>query len=85
MLRFFASAIRTILAAAVVMLAIALAPHVPTALATVRTTITNDDAKLSQRVAEEPCAAFEAWFLDPACSQVHVKKVARAKRHLAHK
>jgi hypothetical protein len=85
MLRFFASAIRTILAAAFVMLAIALAPHVPTALATVRTTTINVDAKPSPPGAEQSCAAFEAWFLDPACSQVHVKKVARAKRHLAHK
>ena len=74
----------TISAAAFVMLAIALAPAVPTAVATARTTITNDDANLSQPLAE-PCAAFEAWFLDAACSQVHAKKAARTKHHLAHK
>jgi hypothetical protein len=70
-------------AAAFVVVAIALAPNVPTALATARATITNDDAK--QPVAEQPCAAFEAWFLDPNCRQPHAKKVARTKGHLAHK
>ena len=77
----------TISAAAFVMLAIALAPHVPTALATARTTITHDDAKLSQPLADQSCAAFEVWFLDPACGQIqqHAKKVARTKQRLAHK
>ena len=70
-------------AAAFVMLAIALAPNVPTALATARATITHDDAK--QPVAEQPCAAFEAWFLDPNCRQPHAKKVVRTKGRLAHK
>jgi hypothetical protein len=71
-------------AAAFVMLAIALAPNVPTALATARATITHDDAK--QPVAEQPCAAFEAWFLDPNCrQQPHAKKVVRTKGRLAHK
>jgi hypothetical protein len=76
----------TISAAAFVMLAIALAPHVPTALATARTTITQD-AKSSQPLADLSCAAFEVWFLDPACSQMqqHAKKVARTKQRLAHK
>jgi hypothetical protein len=74
----------TISAAAFVMLAIALAPHVPTALATAGHS--NDDAKLSEPVAEESCASFEVWFLDPACSQMqHAKKVARTKQRLAHK
>ena len=72
----------TILAAAFVMLAIALAPHVPTALATARTTPTNGEAKLNQPSAELGCAAFEAWFLDPACSAPHPKKkAARTKHH----
>ena len=77
----------TISAAMFVMLAIALAPHVPTALATARTTITYDDAKLSQPLADQSCAAFEVWFLDLACSQMqqHAKKVARTKQRLAHK
>ena len=75
----------TISAAAFVMLAIALAPAVPTALATARSTVTNVDAKLNQSVAE-PCAAFETWFLDPACSQMqHAKKIARTKQRLLHK
>jgi hypothetical protein len=70
-------------AAAFVMLAIALAPNVPTALATARATITHDDAK--RPVAEQPCAAFEAWFLDPNCRQPHAKKVVRTNGRLAHK
>jgi hypothetical protein len=70
-------------AAAFVMLAIALAPNVPTALATARATITNDNAK--QSVAEQPCAAFEAWFLDLNCRQPHAKKFTRTKGRLAHK
>jgi hypothetical protein len=70
---------------ALVMLAIALAPAVPTALATARTTTTTkDDATLNQPLADQPCAAFEAWFLDPACSKAHAKKAARTKHHLAH-
>jgi hypothetical protein len=75
----------TISVVAFVMLAIALAPGVPTVLATVRTTVAKDDAKLNQPVADHSCAAFEVWFLDPACSQVqHVKKAARTKQRLAH-
>ena len=74
----------TVSAVALVMLAIALAPAVPKALATVRTTATKDDAKLNQPVAEQSCAAFEVWFLDPTCSKLHVEKAARTKRHLAH-
>jgi hypothetical protein len=74
----------TFSATALVMLAIALAPHMPKALATARHGI--DDAKLNEPVAERSCASFEVWFLDPACSQLqHAKKVARAKQHLAHK
>ena len=74
----------TISATAFVMLAIALAPHVPTALATARHGI--DDAKLNEPVAEQSCASFEVWFFDPACSQLHhAKKVARTKQRLAHK
>ena len=64
-----------------VMLAIALAPNVPTALATAHTTTTTNDTMLNQLPAD-PCAAFEAWFLDPACSKPHAKKKAvRAKHH----
>jgi hypothetical protein len=65
----------TILAVAFVMLVIALAPGVPTVLATVRATVGND-----QPVAQQSCAAFENWFLDPACRETHGKKTARVKR-----
>jgi len=64
-----------------VMLAIALAPNVPTALATAHTTITTKDKTLNQRPVDGHCVAFEAWFLDPACSKPHAKKAARAKHH----
>ena len=74
----------TISAVAFVMLAVALAPGVPTVLATVGTTVANDDAKLNQPLAQQSCAAFETWFLDPTCRQTHVKKVARTKHQLAH-
>jgi hypothetical protein len=74
----------TISATAFVMLAIALAPHVPTALATARHGI--DDAKMNEPMAEQSCASFEVWFLDPACNQTqHARKVARTKQRLAHK
>jgi hypothetical protein len=75
----------TISAAALVMLAIALAPAVPKALATAHTmTTTKDEATLKQPLAEQPCEAFETWFLDPACSQTqHAKKAARIKHRLA--
>jgi hypothetical protein len=43
-------------------------------------------AKLGRNhvAAEQSCAAFETWFLDPTCRQTHVKKVARTKHQLAH-
>jgi hypothetical protein len=80
MLRYFGSAIRTVLAVALVMLVVALAPGVPTVLATATTT--NDDARLSRPLAQQSCDAFETWFLDASCTQPHVKKVARTKKHL---
>ena len=55
----------TVSAVAFVMLAVALAPGVPTVLATVRATTTNDDTKLNQPLAQQSCAAFQTWFLDP--------------------
>ena len=63
----------TVSAVAFVMLAIALAPGVPTVLATVRASTTIDETKLNQLPADQSCAAFEAWFLDPACSKAHAK------------
>jgi hypothetical protein len=70
----------TVLAAAFVMLAVALAPAVPTALAIARPTTTNGDGKFVQPLAQRSCAAFEDWFLNPTCRQTHIKKVARTKR-----
>ena len=71
----------TISVVACVMLAIALAPNVPTALATAHITTTTNDT-VERPVAAQPCAAFEAWFLDPACSKPHPKKkVTRTKHH----
>jgi hypothetical protein len=74
----FKKIVVTISAVAFVMLAVALAPGVPTVLATVRATTAIDEAKLNQ-FADQSCAAFETWFLDPTCRQTHVKKVARTK------
>jgi hypothetical protein len=72
----------TISARSLVMLAVALAPNVPTALAT----IGKDDATMGPPVAEQSCASFEVWFLDPACGQLqHAKKVALTKQRLARK
>jgi hypothetical protein len=49
----------------------------------VRLTITKDDAKLNQPLADQSCASFEVWFLNPACSPMqHAKKVARTKQRL---
>ena len=50
----------TISAVALVMLAIALAPAVPTALATARTTTTYEgDPTLNQPLADQSCARFQ--------------------------
>jgi hypothetical protein len=66
----------TISVTAFMLLCIALAPHVPTALATAGHDI--DDTNLSETVATQSCASFEVWFLDPTCSRLrHAKKVGR--------
>jgi hypothetical protein len=83
MLRFFANSFRLISTVALVGLAIALVPTVGKAFAHSRTT--NSEAAVKQPIAEPSCTAFEARFLDPACSQVHVKKAAHTKHRLAHK
>ena len=69
-------------AAALVALTIAFAPIAATAFAHSRPTI--NEATLKQPVSEQSCAAFEVWFLDPACSKVRAKKAARSRHHLAH-
>jgi hypothetical protein len=76
----------TLSATAVVMLAIALAPAVPAALATVRPTTTVEEGKSDQQpVTQQSCADFETWFLDQGCNKAHSKKIAHAKRHVAHR
>jgi hypothetical protein len=71
----------TILVVGGIMLAIALAPNVPTALATAHVATSAKDT-LQQPLADQSCAAFETWFLDPACSTPHPrKKAARTKHH----
>ena len=75
MLQFLANAFRTISAIALVVFAIAVAPTVGEAFAHSRTTI-DEPAKLDLPLADQSCAAFDAWFLDPTCRQTHVKKVA---------
>jgi hypothetical protein len=82
-LRFFANAFRTILVAAIVVLAIALVPIVGKAFAHSGTT--NSVSALNEPVVNQSCAAFEAWFLDPACGQAHVKKAPQAKHRAARK
>ena len=74
----------TVSAVAFIMLAIALAPNVPTALATVHATISND-AKLSPSASDHPCAAFEVWFLNAACRPGHVAKASRTKQRLTYR
>jgi hypothetical protein len=83
MLRILANAFRVVVAVALVGVAIALAPSVGKAFAHSRTT--NGEGASNQPVVEQSCAAFEAWFLDPACDQVHVKKAVHTKHRLARK
>ncbi len=83
MLQFFANAFRTILAVALVVLAIALAPTVGKAFAHSRAS--DVVAAQNEPPVDQSCSAFEVRFLDPACDQVHVKKAARTKHRLAHK
>jgi hypothetical protein len=78
----FKKLVATLSAIAFVMLAVALAPGVPTVLATVRATTTKDDAKLNQPLAQQSCAAFETWFLDVSCRQPHAKKIAPTRHQL---
>ena len=73
----------TMSAVAFVMLAVALAPGVPTVPQPFGRP-SPPMPKLNQPLAQQSCAAFETWFLDPTCRQTHVKKVARTKHQLAH-
>lgn len=68
----------TLSAAGLVMLAIALAPAVPTALAVAPPT-----QEPISSLADQSCAAFETWFLDPGCNKAHVSKASRSTHHAA--
>jgi hypothetical protein len=37
--------------------------------------IANDAVEVKEPTVQRSCAAFEAWFLDPACKQGHAKKL----------
>jgi hypothetical protein len=74
----------TVSAVAFLMLAVALAPGVPTVLARVGTPAAIDDAKLNEPLAQQSCEAFENWFLDLSCRQPHARKTARTKKNFAH-
>jgi hypothetical protein len=69
----------TLTAVTFVMLAIAMGPNVPAALATARAMITNDDLKSSQPTVQQSCADLEVWFIDPTCRYKRVRKSARTK------
>ena len=69
----------TLTAVAFVMLAIAMGPNVPAALATARAMITNDDLKSNQPTVQQSCADLEVWFIDPTCRYKRVKKSVRTK------
>jgi hypothetical protein len=53
----------TLTAVTFVMLAIAMGPNVPAALATARAMITNDDLKSNQPTVQQSCADLEVWFI----------------------
>ncbi len=69
----------TLTAVAFVMLAIAMGPNVPAALANARAMITNDDLRSNQPTVQQSCANLEVWFIDPTCRYKRVKKSARTK------
>ena len=52
----------TVSAVSLLMLAVALAPGVPTVLARVGATTAINDAKLNEPLAQQSCEAFENWF-----------------------
>jgi hypothetical protein len=74
----FKTAAVTVSAVAFVMLAIALGPNVPAALAAARAIITNTD-KLNQPTVQPTCTVLEVWFLDPSCRHKRAKKSAQTK------
>ena len=69
----------TLTAVTFVMLAIAMGPNVPAALATARAMITNDDLKSNHPTVQQSCADLEVWFIDPTCRYKRVRKSARTK------
>jgi hypothetical protein len=69
----------TLTAATFVMLAIAMGPNVPAALATARAMITNDDLKSNEPTVQQSCADLEVWFIDPTCRYKRVRKSSRTR------
>lgn len=69
----------TLTAVAFVMVAIAMGPNVPAALATARAMMTNDDLRSNQPTVQQSCADLEVWFIDPTCRFKLLKKSARPK------
>jgi hypothetical protein len=65
----------TISAVVFVMLAIALAPNVPAALATARTTAAKDDAKLNQPLRSSPARLLRFGFLIPLADKFTSRKL----------
>jgi hypothetical protein len=75
----FKNVVVTVSAVAFVMLAIALGPNVPAALATAHAIINNNDIQLNRPAVQSSCTVLEVWFFDPSCRYKRVKKSARTK------
>ena len=73
----FKNVVVTVSAVAFVMLAIALGPNVPAALATAHAII--NDVQLNRPAVQSSCTVLEIWFFDPSCRHKRVKKSARTK------
>ena len=73
----FKNVVVTVSAVAFVMLAIALGPNVPAALATAHAII--NDVQLNRPAVQSSCTVLEVWFFDPSCRHKRVKKSARTK------
>lgn len=73
----FKNVVVTVSAVAFVMLAIALGPNVPAALATAHAII--NDVQLNRPAVQSSCTVLEVWFFDPSCRHKRIKKSARTK------
>jgi hypothetical protein len=73
----FKNVVVTVSAVAFGMLAIALGPNVPAALATAHAII--NDVQLNRPAVQSSCTVLEVWFFDPSCRHKRIKKSARTK------